>query len=182
MCVYFVASMYADRIGVGWAHDVFTFACHMFIHFSCICTNYVSIFLILNYLVLFCLSLSLSLFLLLVALWHLSKNLLHPRTLFILRHLTMILLLHTISFVMIKPVTTFWRTLHDVAFVRNTKSSYWIFPILTFPLSSIVRVGSHCVASRSLALPWSYKSFTPTCTDLNTLYLNLSLAFRVGAL
>ena len=61
MCVYFVASMYADRIGVGWAHDVFTFACHMFIHFSCICTNYVSIFLILNYLVLFCLSLSLSL-------------------------------------------------------------------------------------------------------------------------
>ena len=35
----------------------------MFMHFSYIRTNYVSIFLILNYLVLFCLSLSLSLFL-----------------------------------------------------------------------------------------------------------------------
>ena len=182
MCVYFVASMYAGRIGVGWAHNVFTFACHMFMHFSYIRTNYVSIFSILNYLVLFCLSLSLSFFLLLVALWHLCENLPHPRALFIPRHLTMILLLHTIGSVMIKPVRTFRRTFHDMAFVRNTKSSYWIFPILTFPLSSIVRVGSHCVASRSLALLWSYKSFTPTCTDLNTLYLSLSLAFRVRAL
>ena len=126
--------------------------------------------------------LSLSFFLLLVALWHLCENLPHPRALFIPRHLTMILLLHTIGSVMIMPVRTFRRTFHDMAFVRNTKSSYWIFPILTFPLSSIVRVGSHCVASRSLALLWSYKSFTPTCTDLNTLYLSLSLAFRVRAL
>ena len=27
--------MCAGRIGLGWAHDVFTFACHMFMHFSC---------------------------------------------------------------------------------------------------------------------------------------------------
>ena len=43
---------------------------------------------------------------------------------------------------------------------------YRIFPILTFPLSSTIGVGSHCVASRSRALPWSYRSFTPTCTEL----------------
>ena len=36
----------ADRFGLGWAHDAFCFACHMFIHFPCICTFF-SIYLIL---------------------------------------------------------------------------------------------------------------------------------------
>ena len=62
MCAYYVEIMCAGRIGLGWAHDVFTFACHMFMHFSCICTIFF-ILLILNVLVLFYLSLSLSLFL-----------------------------------------------------------------------------------------------------------------------
>ena len=129
---------------------------------------------------------SLSLFVSLVALWHLNENLLRPETFFVSRHLLLlpplILFLLTSDFVMIKPVRTFWRTSHDEAFIQNSKSFYQVFPILTFPLSSIVGVGSHCVASRSLALLWSYKSFTPTCTDLNTLYLSLSLAFRVRTL
>ena len=28
----------ADRFGLGWAHDAISFACHMFMHFPCICT------------------------------------------------------------------------------------------------------------------------------------------------
>ena len=56
------------------------------------------------------------------------------------------------SSVMIKPIRTFQRTFHDVAFIQNAKSFYWTFSILTFPLSSIVRVGSHCVAFDHLSL------------------------------
>ena len=93
-------------------------------------------------------------FFLLVASWHLNENPLCPRTLFYLGHplpLTPLLLLF--GFVMIKPERTFRRTSLDEAFIRNAKSSYRISPILTFPLSSTVGVGSHCVASRSHALP-----------------------------
>ena len=35
MCVICLC---AGRIGLGWAHDAFCFACHMFMHFSCIRT------------------------------------------------------------------------------------------------------------------------------------------------
>ena len=54
------------------------------------------------------------------------------------------------SGVMRRPSRTSQRTSVDEAFIRNAKSFYQTFPILTFPLSSIVGVGSHCVASRSL--------------------------------
>ena len=50
-----------------------------------------------------------------------------------------------------KLVKTFWRTSHDEAFIQNAKSLYRIFSILTFPLSSIVRVKSHYVASYHLS-------------------------------
>ena len=110
-----------------------------------------------------------SLFLSLVALWHLNENLLCPETLFVPRHLLLLprlILLHlTSGSVMIKPVRTFQRTSHDEAFIQNAKLFYQTFLILTFPLSSTVGVGSHYVASRSLVLPWSYRSFTPICTD-----------------
>ena len=33
MCVYFVAMLCAGRFGLGWAHDIFKFACYMFMHF-----------------------------------------------------------------------------------------------------------------------------------------------------
>ena len=68
------------------------------------------------------------------------------------------------------------------AFIRNAKSFYRIFPILTFPLSCTVEVGSHCVASQSLVPLWSYRSFTLTCTDSILQYLILSLVFEVRAL
>ena len=76
----------------------------------------------------------------------------------------------------------FSENFHDASFIRNAKSFYQIFPILTFPLSSIVGVGSHYVASWSPVLLWSYKSFTITCTDSTILYLNLSLTFEIHAL
>ena len=125
----------------------------------------------------------LSLFLSLVLLWHLNENPLRPRTLFILGHpLLLTPLLLTYSSVMIKLVRTFRRTFLDEAFIRNTKSSYRIFPILTFSLSSTVGVVSHCVASRSPVPSWSYINFTPTCTDLILQYLSLSLVFEVRSL
>ena len=55
--------------------------------------------------------------------------------------------------VMIKPIRTFWRTSHDKVFIWNAKLFYRIFPILAFPLSSTVGVGSYYVASRSLFPP-----------------------------
>ena len=129
---------------------------------------------------------SLSLFVSLVALWHLNENLLRPETFFVSRHLLLlpplILFLLTSDFVMIKPVRTFRRTSHDEAFIQNAKLFYQVFPILTFPLSSIVGVGSHCVASQSLVPPWSYKNFTPICTDSIIQYVILSLTFEVRAL
>ena len=173
--------MCAVRFGLGWAHDVFKFACHMFMH------TYLHFFIFL-YIDLFGAFLRVSLspslsFFRLVASWHLNKNPLRPKTLFVLGHLLpLILLLLMYSFVMIKPERTFRRTFLNETFIQNAKSSYWIFLILTFPLSSTVGVGSHCVASRSCALPWSYRSFAPICMDLITLYPSLSFAFGVYAL
>ena len=172
-------------VGLDWAKPMISLLLH--VTCSCIFHAYIPFFfilLILNVLVLFCLSLSLSFFQL-VALWHLNRNLLYPETLFIPRHF----LLHPLRILpppmsdsmMIKPVRTFRRTFHNVAFIWNAKSSFRIFLILTFPLSSTVGVGSHYVVSRSLVIPWSYRSFTPTCTDLTILYLILSLMFEVCA-
>ena len=46
---------------------------------------------------------------------------------------------------------------------------------------STIGVGSHIMASRSRALPWSYWSFTPICMDLITLYLSFLLTFEIYA-
>ena len=138
MCDYYVEMLCAGRFGLGWAHDAFNVACHMFMHFSCIRT----IFLFLSFdtklfsaFLHVSLSLSLSLFLSLVALWHLNANLLHPGTLFVLGHLFLLLppltSLHLMSSsMMIKPVRTFWRTSNDEAFIRNAKSFYRIFTVI----------------------------------------------------
>ena len=103
------------------------------------------------------LSLSLSLFLMLVASWHLNISLLRPKTLFVPRHFLLLLLLTPLplmsSSVMRRPNRTSWRTFHDAAFIRNSKSFYQIFVTLTYPLLFTVGVGSHFVASRSCALP-----------------------------
>ena len=164
--LYMLNCLCAVRIGLGWAHDVFKFACHMFMHFhayvpSCfylLILNVFDTFLILT--------LSLSLSLTLVASWHLNVNPLYPWTFFVLGYLLLLLLtsLHlTYGSMMRRPNRTSWRTFHDEVFIRNAKSFCQIFLRLTYPLSSTVGVGSHCVASRSHALSWSYRSSIPIC-------------------
>ena len=98
-------------------------------------------------------SLSPSLFLSVSCIMAPKRNPLRPRTLFILGNL-LLLTLHLLMYssVMIKPKRTFQRTFVDEAFIRNAKSSYRIFPILTYSLSLIIGVGSHCVAPWSLVL------------------------------
>ena len=104
-----------------------------------------------------CLSLPVSLFLTLVASWHLNVNPFCPGTLFVSGHL--LLLLHltplhlTYGSMIRRPSWTSRRTFYDKAFIRNAKSFCQIFLTLTYPLSSTVRVGSHYVASLSHALP-----------------------------
>ena len=168
------------RFGLGWAHDVFKFACHMFMHM------YLHFFIFL-YIDLFGAFLRVSLspslsFFRLVASWHLNENPLRPRILFVLGHLPLILPPPMSRSMMKRPSRTSRRTFHDAAFIRNTKLFYRIFSILTFQLSSTVGVGSHCVASRSLVHLWSYRSFTPICTDSILQYLILLLTFEVRAL
>ena len=176
----------AGRFGLGWARDAFKFACRMFIHFHAyVPSSFYICYIVSCWCFSDCLSLSpsLSLFLTLVALWHLNVSLLHPWTLFVSGYL--LLLFHltplplTSSSVMRRLNQTSWRTFHDVKFIRNAKSFCQTFLTLTYPLSSTVGVGSHFVASRSCALPWLYMSSTPIRTDLITLYPSLSLAFRV---
>ena len=169
--------------GLDWAKPMIFLLLH--VTCSCIFHAYIQFFFISILLILICVGTSLSLSLSLsrlVALWHPNISLLRPRTLFILRHLLLILPPLTFGSVMRRPVRTSQRTFHDEAFIRNAKSFYWTFPISIFPLSSTVGAGSHFVASRSLVPSWSYKSFTPTCTDLIILYLISPLTFEIRAL
>ena len=172
-------------IGLDWAEPMM----HLYLHviWSCIFMHMylqVSIFVILNLVGAF-LNVSLSLFLTLVASWHLNVNPFRPETLFVSRHLLLLLLLTplplTYSSVMRRPNRTSRRTFHHMAFIRNAKSFCQISLTLTYPLSSTVGVGSHFVVSRSHALSWSYRNSTPICTDSITLYPSLSLAFKVYA-
>ena len=115
--------------------------------------------------------------------WHPNTNLLRPRTLFVLGHpLLLILHLFLSSFVMRRPNRTSLRTSLDKTFIQNAKSFCRTSPTLTYALSSIVGVGSHCVMSRSLVYPCLSRSFTLTCMDLTIQYHFLLLAFEVRAL
>ena len=173
-------------LGLDWVEPmIFFLVCMSHVHaFSCIRTFIPLYSYILMYLVLFCVSLFLPLsFFRLVASRHLNENPLHPRTLFVLRHLLLLLTLHLLMYgsMMIKPERTFRRTFVDEAFIQNTKSSYRIFLILTYPLSFTIGVRSHYVTSWSLVPPWTYRSFTVICRELILLYLISSLAFEVLA-
>ena len=182
VCNWFCAS----RIGLGWAYDAFYMACHMFMHSSCIRTL-ISIYLLylncFGTFLIVSLSLPLSSVCDSLCLWHPNASLLHPETLFIPGHpLRLILLLHLFGSVMRMLGRPSRRTFLDEAFILNTKSSWRTSPILTYPLSFIVGVGSHCVTSRSHVHPCWFRSFTPTCMDLIFQYLILSLAFEVRTL
>ena len=116
-------------------------------------------------------------------LWHLNINLLHLGTLFVPGHpLLLTLLLSLSGSVMRRPNRTSLRTFLDEAFILNAKSSCRTSPTLTYPLSSIVGDGGHCVTPQSLVhLCWS-RSFTPTCMDLIIQYLISLLTYEVRAL
>ena len=111
-------------------------------------------------------------------LWHPNANLLCPRTLFVLGHpLLPILLPHMSSSMMRRPNQTSLRTFLDEAFILNTKSFCRTSSTLTFPLSFTVGNGNHCVTSWSHVHPCWSKSFTPTIMNLIFQYLTSLLAF-----
>ena len=173
------------RIGLGWAHDAISFACHMFIHSHAYILSIQYILLYSCCLGLFWLFLSPSPFSVCVSLllWHLNANLLYPGILFVPGHSLLLMLLPlTSDSVMRRPNQTFLRTFLDEAFILNVESFCWTSPTLTYLLSFTVRVGSHCVTSRSLVHPCWSRSFTPTSMDLIFQYFFLLFVFEVRAL
>ena len=115
-------------------------------------------------------------------LWHLNANLLRPRALFVSGHpLLLILHLFLSGSMMRRPKRTSLRTFNE-AFIWNAKSFYRTSSTLTYPLSFIVGVGSHCVTSWSLVHLCLYRSSTLTCMELIIQYLPLLLVFEVHAL
>ena len=131
-------------------------ACHMFMYFPCIRTLfsiYFDIFELLGTFLIVSFSLYFSVYVSL-CLWHRNVNLLRPETLFVLGHcLHLILLPLLFDSIMRMPKRTSWRTFLDEVFIRNAKSFWQTSPTLTYPMSFIVGVGSHCVTSRSHVLP-----------------------------
>ena len=188
MCAIYVVLLCAGRFGLGWTHDVFK---NLHVICSCIFMHTYLHFLIFLYttmLVLFWLSLSLSLSFSLhscvsLLLWHLNANLLRPKTLCVLGHLLPLTLHHLLfNSVMRTLERTSLRIFVDEAFIRNATSFCQTFLTLTYSLSFTVGVRSHFVTSRSLIPLWSYKTFTPIYTKLILQYLISSLAFEVHAL
>ena len=142
-------------VGLDWAEPMIFSSLHV----TCPCIfhanipSFIFILILIHVGAFLHVSFSLSFFQL-VALWHLNELPLCPRTLFILKYLLLLTpLLLSYGSMIIKLKRTFRRTSHDTAFIQNAKSFYQTFPILNFPLSSTVGVGSHFVASRSLIPP-----------------------------
>ena len=159
----------ADRFGLRWAYDAICFACHMFMHFPCICTllSILVIFEFLGTFLIVFLSLPLVLFTLVVSMAPkhkstLARNLLRSEA----SSSSVSTPLSLFGFVMMMPTRHSRRTFLDVVFIRNAKSFWWTSPTLTYPLSFIVGNGSYCATFRSLILSSLSKSFTPTCTRL----------------
>ena len=179
MCVSYVGTLCASKFGLGWVHDVFIVACYMFMHFYAY-VPFFSFFLILLLIRTFLLlSLSLSVLFWIVYAWHLSTNPLRPRTLFVLEHLLLlILLLFTFDSVIRRLIRTSQRTSPDVAFIRNARLFFLTSSILIYPLSFTVGVGNPFVISWSAVPPWSYRSFIPIYTNLIILYFAFSLLFK----
>ena len=171
-------------VSLDWTEPIMILLLH--VTCSCICMHTYLTFSISLYIdCVWCFStcFSLSLLFTLVVSWHLNVSLLRPETLFILGHpLLLTLLPHMFGSVMIKPNRTFQRTFLDETFIWNAKSFCRASPTLTYPLSFTVGVRSHYVMFRSLVNPCLSRSSTPTCMDLTTLYLTLSLTFEVRAM
>ena len=141
--------LYAGKIGLGWAYDAFYIACHMIMHSHAYALSFQYIldifWTVLGLFWLSSLSLPLPVYVSLL-LWHPNINLLHPGTLFILGHpLLLTLLLSLSNSVMRRPNRTSLRTFLNEAFILNAKSSCRTSPTSTYPLSSTVGDGGHCV-------------------------------------
>ena len=154
-CVFTLLNwLCAGRIRLGWTHAIFTIAYHMLMHFHAYVPYILFILIYWLYLVLFYVSLSLSLLFTLVASWHLNVNLLHLGTLFVLGHPLLLTPLPLMSGSMMRrPNQTSLRNFLDKAFIRNAKSFCQTSLTLIFPLSSTVGNGGHCVTSRSPVHP-----------------------------
>ena len=167
-------------VGLDWAKPMMNFSLH--VTCSCIVHAYVpfhSLFWYFLWLVLYvCFSLSLPLSRTVYA-WHLSANPLHLETLYIMRHLFLILLLFLSSFVIRRPVRTSQRTSLDVEFIRNAAWFYRSFPILLYPLSFTIGDGNLYMRFPWDIPPWSYRISTPICTVSIPLYLGLLHRFKV---
>ena len=151
----------------------------MIMHYSCIRTIIFSLFgITIDWSFLF-VSLSLSLSWT-ICTWCLSVNPLRPKTLFILGHHLLILPHFLSGSMMRKLVKISRRTSPNVAFIRNATLSYRTSPIPLYPLSFIVGVKSLFARSWWAIPPWSYRNFTPICTDSIILYLISSLLFEVS--
>ena len=128
MCILLCALLCTDKFGLGRAHDEFIFAYHMFMHSHAYVPSilYILIYQLLGTFLIVTFSFVLSLSLTLVASWHLSVSLLRLRTLFILGHLLLLLLLTlhalTSGSVMRRPNRTSLRNFHYATFIRNAKS------------------------------------------------------------
>ena len=173
------------RFGLGWAHDTFYITCHMFMHSHAYVLSFQYILIYLNCLILFWLSsLSLPLFIYVsLLLWHQNVNLLCLGTLFVLGHLLLLTLPPSLfGSMMRRPDRTSLRTFPDKTFIQNATSSCRTSSTLTFPQSSTVGDGSHCVTSRSHVHPCWYRSSTLTCMYLIFQYLISLLAFEVCTL
>ena len=140
-----------SRFRLGWACDAFYFAHHILMHFHAYVPYIQYIFVYLNCLLLFWLSLSspsLSLSFTLMRQWHRNVNLPRPETLFVPGHrLLLILPLLLFGSVMRMPERTSRKTFLDEVFIRNAESFWWTSPTLTYLMSFTVGVGSHCVTS-----------------------------------
>ena len=177
--------MCASRIGLGWAHDAFTFACHMLMHFSCIHTFIYLYFLYWSMSVLFNVFLSLSLSFVSCSMAPKQKSTSSRYSLHSGASSSSSLADYTPSHVRFcddKARKDFSDNFSQHGIHSKCQVVLSDFLILTFPLSTTVEVGSHYMASRSPVLPWSYRNFTPTCTDSTILYLILSLAFEIRTL
>ena len=172
VCLIIVVSVV--RFGLGFTHNAFKLSCHMFMHFSCICTS-LFLFLWFEIMFLFCLlsfSLSLSNR---TSLWHpnrenpfelgtLFKVPGHPLHLFLLFYLTS-------DSVMRRPRQTALRP--------NAKSFCQISTTLRYPMLFELEDGNLYVRNPCVVLSCLYRSSTPTYTASIPLCLSLLRNFEV---
>ena len=156
MCAIYVELLCADKFGLGWAHDAFLFACHMFMHFHAYIPSI--LYILIYLLVLFWLSRSLPLSLSCVSLLYGTQ-----------------MQIHTVLEPFSKNFSRWGIHLECQVILSD-------FYNTDLPTVIYSRVGGHCVTSRSLVPLWSYRIFTPICMDLILLYLISSLTFEVRAL